>query len=137
MKLTIKNFERVFVLTKKVMQRPAVFKTGMNKLFYIAKNHGFSAVKMFLLSKSNPGSTKSYSKWYKKFEEPSAHQQAEFAQEYKTFSHKPVISIVMPTYNTKATYLTAALDSVLNQIYPYWELCIVDDASSKKKFVKY
>jgi O-antigen biosynthesis protein len=44
----------------------------------------------------------------------------------------PLISIVMPVYNPKLEWLREALDSVRNQIYPHWELCIVDDASTTK-----
>jgi glycosyltransferase involved in cell wall biosynthesis len=45
-------------------------------------------------------------------------------------SHKPLISIVLPTYNTPIHYLDQAIQSVLHQHYPHWELCIVDDAST-------
>ncbi len=41
----------------------------------------------------------------------------------------PLISVVMPTYDTPERYLRASIDSVLAQVYPYWELCIADDAS--------
>ncbi len=47
------------------------------------------------------------------------------------FSYQPTISIIMPVYNPPAEYLRAALDSVLGQIYPHWELCLADDASSQ------
>lgn len=43
----------------------------------------------------------------------------------------PTISILLPTYDTDAHFLRAALDSVLAQVYPHWQLCIVDDASSR------
>ncbi|MBB3258020.1 glycosyltransferase involved in cell wall biosynthesis/SAM-dependent methyltransferase [Paraburkholderia bannensis] len=42
---------------------------------------------------------------------------------------KPLISVVMPVYNTRPKYLRKALDSVIAQTYPNWELCIADDAS--------
>lgn len=45
----------------------------------------------------------------------------------------PVISILLPTYDTDANMLRAALDSVLAQNYPHWQLCIVDDASSEPR----
>ena len=45
------------------------------------------------------------------------------------FDRTPIVSIVMPTYNTPREYLTAAIDSVLAQYYPHWELCVCDDAS--------
>ncbi len=44
-------------------------------------------------------------------------------------SYQPLISIIMPTYNTPIEYLKEAIDSVLNQVYSNWELCIADDAS--------
>ncbi len=41
----------------------------------------------------------------------------------------PLISIIMPVYNTPVQYLKKAIDSVIDQSYPHWELCIADDAS--------
>jgi len=38
-------------------------------------------------------------------------------------------SVVLPAYNTPPGILKRAIDSVLNQIYPYFELIIVDDGS--------
>ena len=40
-----------------------------------------------------------------------------------------VISCVMPVHNAKA-YLSAAVESVLAQNYPYFELILVDDGST-------
>jgi GT2 family glycosyltransferase len=45
--------------------------------------------------------------------------------------HTPLISVVMPAYDTPERYLRAALDSVLGQLYPHWELCVADDASTQ------
>jgi GT2 family glycosyltransferase len=44
---------------------------------------------------------------------------------------QPRFSILVPTYNTPESYLRAMLDSVLTQVYPEWELCIADDASTE------
>lgn len=43
---------------------------------------------------------------------------------------KPLISIIVPTYNTPKPILLQMLDSVRGQLYPHWELCIADDGSS-------
>ncbi|MBW4582147.1 MAG: glycosyltransferase family 2 protein [Tildeniella nuda ZEHNDER 1965/U140] len=44
---------------------------------------------------------------------------------------RPKFSVIMPVYNVDASWLEKAIQSVQNQIYPHWELCIVDDASPK------
>jgi glycosyltransferase involved in cell wall biosynthesis len=44
--------------------------------------------------------------------------------------HSPLISVVMPVYNTPEKLLDEAIASVVGQIYPNWELCIADDCST-------
>jgi len=50
--------------------------------------------------------------------------------EVKALAYQPMISIIMPVYNTKETWLRQAIDSVRSQIYPNWELCICNDGSA-------
>jgi GT2 family glycosyltransferase len=45
----------------------------------------------------------------------------------------PLISVIVPVYNTPLKYLDMAIESVRAQIYSNWELCICDDASPEKK----
>jgi GT2 family glycosyltransferase len=47
--------------------------------------------------------------------------------------YKPLISILLPTYNTDPGFLHECLLSVKAQVYQNWELCIVDDASPNKE----
>jgi cellulose synthase/poly-beta-1,6-N-acetylglucosamine synthase-like glycosyltransferase len=42
--------------------------------------------------------------------------------------NKPLVSIILPTYN-RAHLLPRAVDSVLAQTFPYWELIIWNDGS--------
>ena len=51
------------------------------------------------------------------------------ASELHALPATPLISVVMPTYETPARYLREAIDSVRSQHYPAWELCIADDGS--------
>lgn len=44
---------------------------------------------------------------------------------------RPLISVIMPVYNTDLRWLNAAIGSVQSQLYPDWELCISDDASTR------
>lgn len=49
----------------------------------------------------------------------------------ESWSIRPKFSVIMPVYNVEAVWLEKAIQSVQNQIYPHWELCIADDASPK------
>jgi len=50
---------------------------------------------------------------------------------------RPLISIVMPVYNSDPRYLEMALQSVEKQIYDNWEICIADDASSDQHLISF
>lgn len=52
------------------------------------------------------------------------------------FSYKPLISFVMPVYNPEPEFLPAAIESVRAQLYPHWELCIADDASTDERIIE-
>src|SRR5207247_10227296 len=45
-------------------------------------------------------------------------------------TYRPLISIVTPIYNTPERWLRRAIESVQAQIYPHWQLCLADDAST-------
>jgi glycosyltransferase involved in cell wall biosynthesis len=45
------------------------------------------------------------------------------------FSNKPLVSVVMATFN-RAGYLSGAVESVIAQTFESWELIIVDDGST-------
>lgn len=51
--------------------------------------------------------------------------------EIEAMPNKPVFSILVPIYNTDPEYLLPMIESVRRQIYPYWQLCLVDDCSPK------
>jgi GT2 family glycosyltransferase len=52
-------------------------------------------------------------------------------QELEYFTYTPLISIITPVYNTEEVWLRRAIQSVQAQIYKNWEMCVVDDASTK------
>ena len=49
----------------------------------------------------------------------------------KRLNYRPKVSIIMPVYNTDPRWLREALESVRQQLYDNWELCIADDGSSR------
>ncbi len=52
------------------------------------------------------------------------------------FTYTPTISVLVPVYNMDPQWLQACIDSVTQQSYPHWELCLYDDASTKKETIQ-
>ena len=77
---------------------------------------------------STPGINYQY--W---LEQQTAHQQQEHLRLLQQLLHwqlKPVISVLLPVYNTPPILLAECINSVKQQLYPHWQLCVVDDAST-------
>jgi GT2 family glycosyltransferase/glycosyltransferase involved in cell wall biosynthesis/predicted O-methyltransferase YrrM len=50
-------------------------------------------------------------------------------EDIATFKLTPKVSIITPTYNTPIQHLRTTLESVRDQLYGNWELCVCDDGS--------
>jgi GT2 family glycosyltransferase len=94
----------------------------------ILRRHGLFSGLMLIKSKFNSD----YQKWIGRYDTYNKYDQALAKKQIKKFKSQPLFSIVMPTYNSNITWLNAAIESVQNQIYQNWELCIADDASENK-----
>lgn len=53
-------------------------------------------------------------------------------KDYK-FDYEPKISILVPTYNTPIDFLHQMIDSVVNQSYQNWQLCIGEGSQGNKE----
>jgi len=71
----------------------------------------------------------SYEKWVETYDSPAPAALRSQREQAAALTRQPVISVVMPVYNTPERWLRCAIESVRNQSYPHWELCIADDAS--------
>jgi GT2 family glycosyltransferase len=60
----------------------------------------------------------------------------EIEKELKEFSYRPKISVVVPVYNVELKWLNICIQSVFDQFYPNWELCLWDDSSTKVETVE-
>ena len=90
-----------------------------------------NVVKNKLNSSSNIKETEQpYYLWIKN-NEPKLEDFLGLQKEISFLPYKPLISIVMPTYNIDEVYLRAAIESVRRQLYPNWELCVADDGSTE------
>ena len=64
-----------------------------------------------------------YSEWYD-LTRPTDEELA--AQRQKIFDFEPLLSVVIPAYKTPERYLREMLDSIVDQTYTNWEICIAD-----------
>jgi GT2 family glycosyltransferase/thioredoxin-like negative regulator of GroEL len=55
--------------------------------------------------------------------------QSELAQ----WREPPLISVLLPTFNSDISHLMICIESVVRQSYPHWTLCIADDASTDSR----
>src|SRR3954469_14185704 len=67
-----------------------------------------------------------YKRWIQECEGPTG----PLKRELRAMIRQPLISIILPVYNPPLEVLEASIESVRQQIYPRWELCIADDAST-------
>jgi len=71
-----------------------------------------------------------YRDWLKKYQLTSR-KIKQIQTDISGLAQKPLISVIMPVYNVDMKWLVKAIDSVKEQLYENWELCIVDDGSSR------
>jgi glycosyltransferase involved in cell wall biosynthesis len=79
----------------------------------------------------DPTQLSEYEKWCEQHEALGEADRAAIAEHIAAFKRRPLFSVVMPVYNTADELLEKAVQSVVDQLYPNWELCIADDASTE------
>lgn len=75
----------------------------------------------------NKNNTLDYEKWFN----ATKVKEEELREQRSThFEYEPKISIIVATFNTKESYLKEMIDSVVDQSYSNWELCIGDGSTN-------
>ena len=97
-------------------------KENVKKGFEYIRKNGVSRFWALAKAKAFPAG-KSYKEWY---EEHCPTKEELMCQREVEFSVQPLISIVVPTYQTPIPFLKDMIDSVRKQSYEKWELCIAD-----------
>ena len=105
-----------FLVPPKVMKKNLIYLRNI-----LREGKGASARDLLYY---NPLKKEDYNKWL---------EQNEKIDDYKKMSYEPLISFIIPVYNVEEKYLRECIDSILNQSYKNFEICIVDDASTKEE----
>lgn len=72
---------------------------------------------------------RAYARWIVRTE-PSAQQLEQFRKKCSDWTGRPLFSIVAPVFNTDPRWIEKAAESALQQVYPHWELILVNDGST-------
>ncbi len=70
-----------------------------------------------------------YARWIVEFDTLTAEDEAQIRTWIAGFRRRPRFSVLVPVYASNPAHLEAAIASVETQLYPDWELILVDDAS--------
>ena len=113
----------------------------IRRLLEVRRTDGLIGVLNFLRKRlsGSPVNTTPYSTLVERSAEPAAAADKSDALALKIaeMAYRPVVSVVMPVYNPPVHFLKEAVESVRNQLYPNWELCIADDASSDPQVLNF
>ena len=74
-----------------------------------------------------------YARWIRCYDQLQREDVRKIREQIAEFHYSPLISILLPVYNSNLKWLRRAISSVQQQFYPHWELCVVDDASTDRK----
>lgn len=141
--LKTKNYQSKEILQEKtpsqnvISKVPKLFKMmsyqHIKNGFRILKKKGFSGVIDRIVHGSSNWAE--YDEW---FNATKVTEEELERQRNTKFEFAPMISIIVATFNTKEEYLKEMIDSVRNQSYSNWQLCIGDGSTndSVEKYVK-
>jgi len=139
--VSAKKARYIFELVKAQIDARGGLKKSIREVIDICRDEGLSGVKRVIRMATTlgqirpaPGSgsydRNDYTEWIRRYNTIDDKIRNIMRMRVETFRQKPLISVLMPTYNPKPEWLIEAIESVRNQIYPNWELCIADDAST-------
>lgn len=100
----------------------------LHKTLAVLREEGWRGLRLRVASMSNPAAD--YAEWVRRYDTLDAMQRTHINQRIAGLTHSPLISVLMPCFNPNPEWFREAIESVRSQLYPHWELCIADDAST-------
>lgn len=115
---------------RQLLREPARLPAAAAGAWRVFRTTGLPGIKQKLIQ-SHRG-PKDYATWIRQFDTLTLADRAAIETSIAGMTRRPRFSVVMPVYNTPEPWLRRAIDSVQSQLYPDWELCIADDASTAR-----
>ncbi|MEP6849625.1 MAG: glycosyltransferase, partial [Acidobacteriota bacterium] len=108
------------------------FRLKTTKLWLLLRDEGFAGLRAKISDKRRDRSEeRRYQRWIERGSLDDGRRR-QIREMVKALPQTPLISILLPVYNTDERFLRLCVESVKSQLYPYWQLCIADDASTAK-----
>lgn len=104
------------------------------QLFTSVRLHGAKVTLQRISKKIHPiNTTIDYNLWQHEQEIAFLSKSATLLRVIDGWAQRPLISVIMPTYNSKLVWLRDAVASLQKQLYKRWELIISDDCSTNEE----
>lgn len=127
------EYEAEYVTTRKSVLSEDKEPNMLVKAMRYFKRNGLSATLDRAKVKLTKQDTQNaYFYWRKKYEIKPEEIEAQRAEH---FSYEPQFSIVIPLFNTRPKFLKEMVDSIRNQTYSNWELCLADGTGEKSPLI--
>lgn len=137
----LKRINHVMKIVPSVVRVAGGVRPALAKAIRIYYRDGFPGIRRGLIyvqtngqavpvSKSGYVDRNDYQEWIKRYDTLDEGARQRIRGSIKSLPRVPRISVLMPVYNPPLPMLDEAIRSVRNQLYPEWELCITDDAST-------
>ncbi len=114
-------------------------KNNLNKVKYYFRRYGFFEVlkkvfkRIFHIKENRKTNQEQYEIWMEN--NKLSEQEIEKQKDHK-FNFSPKISIVVPMYNTDEKFFKELIESLENQTYTNWELCLADGSEIQNETLK-
>ena len=118
-------------IAKELARRPEEIPAAARRVWSIFREGGVRGLKGALVERSRRIGPVRYAAWIEEFDTLREADRAAIAARIAGMVSRPRISVLMPVFNTPEKWLRRAIQSVREQLYPEWELCIADDASTR------
>src|SRR5882724_1379734 len=118
-------------LAKNLVVHPERVPGAVARVWSLFRSSGARGLKNALVERSRKTGTVRYGAWVEEFDRLRPEDRTAIAARISSLPVRPRFSVLMPVYDTKEKWLRRAIESVREQLYPDWQLCIVDDASTR------
>ena len=89
-----------------------------------------SLARLRALSDPSRFTPESYRSWLADFHQLTEQERQTIQAWASGLKDPPRIAVLMPVFNPRPEWLQQAINSVRQQLYPHWQLCIADDCST-------